>query len=115
MTPTDMARWIFVGVCVAVITVAWALGQDVTPGESIGRETESGTVLYAEQMDTAYAEPTPAPSEPTWRDSLALCGVRAVQVGAEIPMREPYEELFGACTKAVAPYGPWRAMVGVER
>lgn len=63
---------------IAFVVAALAIHADPAPDESepIGRETEDGPVLLAEALDTAYAEKPPAPSEPIWRDSFAVCRAR---------------------------------------
>lgn len=111
----DFGRVILGGSLLIAAVVAWGLTSEPPVRDDAEQVAPPTVQLEEAAVDPFHSTPTPAPSEPIWRDSLALCGVRAVQVGAEIPMREPYEELFGACTKAVAPHGPWRAMVGVGR
>lgn len=88
-----LSRMIAGFLLVATIVLAWAhLSGEPAPDASVplGYETDSGTVvlgtLEAEAIDTAYSEPTPAPTEcrqklGAYRDTVAIMRARLSQYG----------------------------------
>lgn len=114
-----MTEWrVLIGGSVLIAFVVVALFSDAvqpgpSPDEVIGRETGGETVLIEGALDTAYAEPTPAPN---YVDSAALCRTRAVLYGIAVPVGDP-EQAFKACDRALSTAGEydWRMLAEVGR